>query len=79
MPKRTFADILKRAREDAGLTQEQLANRSGLSRVYIALLETGKRSEPSIQVVETFGKALGEHFKAPARRRYLPKSKKKRR
>lgn len=79
MPKPTFAEILKQARNDAKLTQEVLANRTGLSRVYIALLETGKRSEPSIQVVEALGKALGEHFKEPTRRRYLPRDKKNRR
>lgn len=77
MPKRTFADILKQARKAAGLSQQALANRTGLSRVYIALLETGAQSKPGIDVVEALGKALGEHFKAPARRRYLPPDKKK--
>lgn len=79
MPKPTFANILKQARKKADISQQELANRTGLSRVYIALLELGTQSKPGIDVVETLGKSLGEDFKEPVRRRYLPKTKKKRR
>jgi transcriptional regulator with XRE-family HTH domain len=41
----TFADTLTRLRERAGLTQEQLAERSSFSRGYIAQLESGYRGE----------------------------------
>ncbi len=35
---------LKQARQAAGLTQEQLAQKSGVSRVTIAMLESGKQT-----------------------------------
>lgn len=43
-----FAQKLKKARKDAGYTQEQVAQETGISRTIIAYLETGKR-EPSLE------------------------------
>ena len=43
-----FAQKLKKARKDAGYTQEQVALETGISRTIIAYLETGKR-EPSLE------------------------------
>lgn len=43
-----FHEKLKKARKDAGYTQEQVAKETGISRTIIAYLETGKR-EPSIE------------------------------
>ena len=37
-----YAEILKDARKDAGLTQRQLADKVGKKREYIALLEKGE-------------------------------------
>lgn len=37
-----YADILKKARKNAGLTQQQLADKIGKKREYIALLEKGE-------------------------------------
>lgn len=37
-----YAEILKDARKDAGLTQKQLADKVGKKREYIALLEKGE-------------------------------------
>lgn len=79
MKKRTFAEILKQARLAADISQQELANRTGLARVYIAQLEIGTKSKPSLDVVEAIGKALGDVFKEPVRKRYLPRDKKKRR
>ena len=42
-------DELRRARNEAGLTQEQLASRAKLHPTYIGLLERNKRS-PSLDV-----------------------------
>ena len=37
-----YAEILKDARKEAGMTQQQLAERVGKKREYIALLEKGE-------------------------------------
>jgi len=49
--KQTFIKNLKDFRKKAGLTQIQLAEYSGISSVYIAEIETGKKF-PSIGVIE---------------------------
>lgn len=53
-----FARNLIRARTAAGITQEALAERSGLSQYYISGLEQGKRN-PTIVVVHEIALALG--------------------
>ena len=49
---------LKRYRHRAGLTQEQLADRSGYSQFYITGLERGRRN-PTLITVYELGLALG--------------------
>lgn len=49
---------LKNARIAAGLTQEELAERSGFSQQYISGLERGKRN-PTIVSIYELGQALG--------------------
>jgi len=53
-----FGKVVRRRREAAGLSQEALADRAGLHRTYISLLERGLRM-PSIQVVRQLAAALG--------------------
>jgi transcriptional regulator with XRE-family HTH domain len=48
---------LKRIREDRGLTQEQLAKRSGVSHGYLARLEIGMH-DPSLSTLTNLAKAL---------------------
>ena len=48
---------LRKLREERGITQEKLAKRARLSRVYVALIET-KRSDPRLSVVVKLAKAL---------------------
>jgi transcriptional regulator with XRE-family HTH domain len=48
---------LRRLREDRGLTQEELAKRSGISRVYVAFLEAG-RQDPRVSIVMRLARAL---------------------
>jgi transcriptional regulator with XRE-family HTH domain len=57
-PLDTFARNLRRAREQAGLSQEALAERAGMHRNAVALLETGKR-EPRLSTIVRLAKALG--------------------
>jgi transcriptional regulator with XRE-family HTH domain len=48
---------LKRLREERGLTQEQLAKRSGMSHGYLARLEIGMH-DPSLSTLAKLAKAL---------------------
>jgi transcriptional regulator with XRE-family HTH domain len=54
----TFARLCREARTMLDVTQLELAGAVGVSRAYIASIETG-RADPSIDVVERIGSALG--------------------
>jgi transcriptional regulator with XRE-family HTH domain len=49
---------VKRVRQERGLTQEQLAERSGFSQQYISGLEQGRRN-PTIVSIYELAMALG--------------------
>jgi transcriptional regulator with XRE-family HTH domain len=53
-----MAARLKALREQRRLTQEQLAEKSGVSRTYLARLETGHH-DPTVSMLEKLAKALG--------------------
>ncbi len=55
----TFGDLLCRHRLDAGLTQDALAERAGLSRRGISDLERGARTHPHRETVRVLADALG--------------------
>jgi predicted ATPase/transcriptional regulator with XRE-family HTH domain len=69
-----FGDLLRRQRATAGVTQEELASRTGLTPQAIGLLERGKRRRPHSYTVQKLAEALalegGElaEFEAAARR-----------
>jgi predicted ATPase/transcriptional regulator with XRE-family HTH domain len=73
----TFGDLLRRQRRAAGLTQEELAERSGLSVRGIADLERGVRRAPRRDTVALLVRALGgspqdgETLAAAARRSHI--------
>ena len=56
---------IKKIRLNKGLTQEQLATRSGLAKSYISLLESGKKI-PAIftlsKIADAFGISIGNFF-----------------
>ena len=58
-----LGERLKKARKDRGLTQEQLAERAGLSTRHIAKIEKGDVN-PSFEVLSTLVKTLGVSFDA---------------
>ncbi|MFJ8695101.1 helix-turn-helix domain-containing protein [Streptomyces roseolilacinus] len=53
-----FGIVLRRLREEAGLTQEELTRRSGVSVSTIRGLETGKRGNPRMTTVQQLADAL---------------------
>ncbi|MFN8540852.1 MAG: tetratricopeptide repeat protein [Thermomicrobiales bacterium] len=54
-----FGDVLRRFRLAAGLSQEELAARSGLSVQAIGTLERGERRAPRRETIESLSAALG--------------------
>jgi predicted ATPase/transcriptional regulator with XRE-family HTH domain len=54
-----FGARLRRLREAAGFTQEELAERAGLSRKAISVLERGERKRPYPHTVRSLADALG--------------------
>ena len=55
----SFGERLRQFREAAGLTQEQLAERAGLTAKGISVLERGKRRHPYPHTVQVLATALG--------------------
>ena len=53
-----FATVLKARRKGLGISQEELAFRTGLSMSYISLLET-KRRQPTLSVIGVLASELG--------------------
>jgi transcriptional regulator with XRE-family HTH domain len=54
-----LGQILREAREKAGLSQEQLAFRAGVDRTYISQLENDKKS-PTVQTLFRICRAMKE-------------------
>jgi len=55
--KSDFGAVLRQTREEAGLTQADLADKAGITRVYVGLLERGERS-PTLDVYGRLCRAL---------------------
>lgn len=49
-------------RENAGLTQKQLADRMGVSQQVIARLESGEADNPTVSTLERIAKATGHRL-----------------
>src|SRR3954454_13403863 len=54
-----FGDLLRTLRKRAGMTQEELAERAGLSRDAISALERGRRNRPHPPTMAAIIDALG--------------------
>lgn len=54
---KTICKRIRKYRHDAGLTQEDLAEKVGVSRVYIGYVEQG-RNTPSLEILGKIAKAL---------------------
>ncbi len=60
-PELEITRFLTEARREKGLTQEQLAELSGVSKSEIELLENGK-GDPSLQTLKRLATALGKNL-----------------
>ncbi|RPE77891.1 MULTISPECIES: helix-turn-helix domain-containing protein [unclassified Frondihabitans] len=63
-----LADRLQRARVDAGLSQQQLADRAGVSLGSVARLETKRSPEPGFFLIGSVVRVLGAALSEPERR-----------
>lgn len=59
---------IKQARKAAGLSQMELAAKSGISQTYISDLETGHQCNPTLAVVRRLQSALGVSLHFPVAR-----------
>ena len=59
VPPPSFAELLRTLREGAGLTQEELAERAGLTPHAISALERGARTRPYPHTVRALADGLG--------------------
>ncbi|MDJ0972871.1 MAG: helix-turn-helix domain-containing protein [Planctomycetota bacterium] len=69
MAQLSFAVLLKRARKRAGLTQDALGKKAGLTGSYISMIESGRKPAPRSPVITRLCKALGireKHFQDAA-------------
>jgi transcriptional regulator with XRE-family HTH domain len=57
-PPRKLTMTVRRLRKKRGMSQQGLAQRAGLSREYVARLETGQHN-PSLGTLQKIAKALG--------------------
>ena len=55
---RSLGRVIRRAREEKGLSQEDFAELTGHHRTYIGFLERGERS-PNVETVQRIARALG--------------------
>lgn len=69
---RRFGRLVRRQREEIGLSQEALAHQAGLHRTYVSLLERGHRN-PSLAVVCALASALGTGMADLVRELDVPK------
>jgi transcriptional regulator with XRE-family HTH domain len=57
-PKR-LSTVIRKLREERGLTQAEVAERADVTKQYVTMLERGARKTPSLPVLKRIAKALG--------------------
>lgn len=53
-----IGDIIKKIRIEKGLTSKQLAELTNLTPAYLSMLENGKRTNPSTEILHSIANAL---------------------
>lgn len=56
-PEEIFGKIIKEIRNQQGISQEELSDRTGLDRSYLSQIENGKKS-PSLSTILRISRAL---------------------
>jgi transcriptional regulator with XRE-family HTH domain len=51
--------VIKTLRQEKGLSQKALAEQVSVTDAYITMLESGKRKNPSLDILKKLAKALG--------------------
>jgi transcriptional regulator with XRE-family HTH domain len=59
MTSKGLATVIRAQREARKLTQEDLAKRAKVTRSYVALLEVGRKKNPSLAILQRLARALG--------------------
>mgnify|MGYP001595938951 CR=1 FL=1 len=54
-----IAEVVKAAREEAGLSQSEVAERAGTKQSVIARLESGRGGIPGLSLLDRVGRAIG--------------------
>lgn len=58
--RRVVARNLRRLRQESGLSQEELADRAGLNRNYVGMIER-EENAPTVDALEQLSRALNVH------------------
>jgi transcriptional regulator with XRE-family HTH domain len=64
-----FGERVRQLREAQNLTREALAEKCGLSAVYLKKLEAGERLTPTLQTLDRIARALGATLRVELVRR----------
>ena len=51
--------MVKKMREEQGVTQAQLAKKAGVTEAYVSMIEGGVRKNPSLPILKRLARALG--------------------
>jgi len=51
--------VVKKMREEQGVTQAQLAKKAGVTEAYVSMIEGGVRKNPSLPILKRLAHALG--------------------
>jgi transcriptional regulator with XRE-family HTH domain len=57
--RKSLADRLEQLRKAAGLNQQELADKAGLSMSVVSQIERGKKLDPRVSTIEALADALG--------------------
>jgi len=49
-PLKNFGSVVRRKRQEMGISQEELADRAGFDRTYISMVELGKRNPALLNI-----------------------------